>query len=98
MSKQHRLFSNSKDYHITIKGIDDSAIFYDNEDRIVFLEKLDVCKKKFELPKMNISMFEVENVVTTVSGDPTEEQKSAQQKAQFIADSIEGVRTVLTFN
>ncbi|MBQ3426474.1 MAG: hypothetical protein IJH37_04940 [Clostridia bacterium] len=53
---------------------------------------------KFELPKMNISMFEVENVVTTVSGDPTEEQKSAQQKAQFIADSIEGVRTVLTFN
>ena len=48
MSKQHRLFSNSKDYHITIKGIDDRAIFYDKEDRIVFLEKLDVCKKKFE--------------------------------------------------
>lgn len=48
MSRQHRLFSNSKIYHITIKGINDGDIFYDREDRVVFLEKTDICKKKFK--------------------------------------------------
>lgn len=53
---------------------------------------------KFELPKINISMFEVENVVTTASGDPTEEQKSAAEKAETAAAAIPNVDAVLTFN
>ena len=48
MSKYLREFSNSKIYHIIIKGIDESTIFYDDEDRNVFLNKLKVTKKKFK--------------------------------------------------
>ncbi|HCC04580.1 MAG TPA: hypothetical protein DEP51_07025 [Clostridiales bacterium] len=48
MSKYIREFSNSKIYHIIIKGIDESTIFYDDEDRNVFLNKLKVTKKKFK--------------------------------------------------
>ena len=48
MSKYIREFSNSKIYHIIIKGIDESTIFYDYEDRNVFLNKLIVTKKKFK--------------------------------------------------
>ena len=48
MSKYLREFSNSKVYHIIIKGIDDGTIFYDNEDRNVFLNKLEITKKKFK--------------------------------------------------
>ena len=48
MSKYLREFSNSKVYHIIIKGIDDGTIFYDDEDRNVFLNKLKVTKKKFK--------------------------------------------------
>ena len=48
MSKYLREFSNSKVYHIIIKGIDDGIIFYDDEDRNVFLNKLKVTKKKFK--------------------------------------------------
>ena len=49
MSKYLREFSNSKIYHIIIKGIDENTIFYDDEDRNVFLNKLKVTKKKFSL-------------------------------------------------
>lgn len=48
MSKKLREFSNSKVYHIIIKGIDDGTIFYDDEDRNVFLNKLKITKKKFK--------------------------------------------------
>ena len=48
MSKNLREFSNSKVYHIIIKGIDDGTIFYDDEDRNVFLNKLKITKKKFK--------------------------------------------------
>ncbi len=47
MSKYLREFSNSKIYHIIIKGIDEGTIFYDDEDRNVFLNKLKITKKKF---------------------------------------------------
>lgn len=49
MSRPLRKFSNSKVYHIIVKGIDDSDIFYDKEDKIVFLEILKICKKKFNI-------------------------------------------------
>lgn len=48
MSKYLREFSSSKIYHIIIKGIDEGTIFYDDEDRNVFLNKLKVTKKKFK--------------------------------------------------
>ena len=48
MSKYLREFSNSKIYHIIIKGIDESTIFYDDEDRNVFLNKLKISKKKYK--------------------------------------------------
>lgn len=48
MSKYLREFSNSKIYHIIIKGIDEGTIFYDDEDRNVFLNKLKITKKKFK--------------------------------------------------
>ena len=48
MSKYLRIFSSSKVYHIIIKGIDDGIIFYDDEDRNVFLNKLDITKKKYK--------------------------------------------------
>ena len=48
MSKYLREFSNSKIYHIIIKGIDEGTIFYDDEDKGVFLNKLKIAKKKFK--------------------------------------------------
>ena len=48
MSKYLREFSSSKIYHIIIKGIDEGTIFYDDEDRNVFLNKLKITKKKYK--------------------------------------------------
>ena len=48
MSKQLRKYSNSQIYHIILKGIDDENIFYDNIDRNVFLERIQLTKKLFE--------------------------------------------------
>lgn len=48
MPRQLRTFSNSNVYHIIIKGIDDSDIFYDDMDRNVFLEKVKLTKKEFK--------------------------------------------------
>jgi len=56
---------------------------------------------RFEIPTMNISMFEVENVVTNGS-DPTtpaETPKSAETKATAIAETITKVNdNILTFH
>ena len=48
MPRNHRSFSRSKVYHIIIKGLDDADIFYDNEDRVIFLEKIKYSKYKFK--------------------------------------------------
>ena len=48
MPRIHRCFSRSKTYHIVIKGLDDADFFYDNEDRIIFLEKIKHSKYKFK--------------------------------------------------
>lgn len=48
MPRQLRVFSNSKVYHIILKGIDNQNIFYDDEDRIVFLENISKSKEKFK--------------------------------------------------
>jgi hypothetical protein len=54
---------------------------------------------RFEIPTMNISMFEVENVITSEpSGVVPESPKSATQNATKIAESIEGVNNnILAF-
>ena len=48
MPRLPREYSDSKVYHIIIKGIDDGDIFYDNEDKLVFKEKLKLTKEKFK--------------------------------------------------
>lgn len=47
MSRNLRLFSTSKIYHIIFKGIDNQNIFYDDHDRNFFLEQISITKKKF---------------------------------------------------
>ena len=48
MPRLPREYSYSKVYHIIIKGIDDGDIFYDNEDKQVFKEKMKLTKEKFK--------------------------------------------------
>ena len=48
MSKIHRIFSISNIYHIIIKGTDDNDIFYSNDDRQAFLERLKICTQKYK--------------------------------------------------
>ena len=48
MPRLPREYSDSKVYHIIIKGIDDGDIFYDNEDKQVFKEKMKLTKDKFK--------------------------------------------------
>lgn len=47
MTKIHRNYSCSKTYHIIFKGIDSQNIFYDDQDRKIFLEKLIMTKKEY---------------------------------------------------
>ena len=47
MPRHSRIFSNSKIYHIIIKGIDSSDIFYSDQDRKMFLEKIKLVQKNF---------------------------------------------------
>lgn len=47
MPRPPRLFSNSKVYHIIIKGIDDQEIFYDDQDRKFFLKQISKTKLEF---------------------------------------------------
>jgi len=42
-----RLYSNSKVYHIILKGIDDQDIFYDDQDRKIFLKQILDSKSEF---------------------------------------------------
>ena len=48
MPTKIRTFANSKIYHIIIKGIDDQNIFYDNQDRNMFLNHLKTSQEKFK--------------------------------------------------
>jgi len=48
MTKNKRIPSNSKIYHIIIKGIDNQDIFYDDQDRRVFLKKLVLTKDEYD--------------------------------------------------
>ena len=47
MPRQPRNLSNSKIYHIILKGIDSSNIFYSNQDRLVFIEKIKLVQEIF---------------------------------------------------
>lgn len=47
MPRKIRVFSNSKVYHIILKGIDNQDIFYDDQDRRVFLKHLSITKKEY---------------------------------------------------
>lgn len=48
MTKKIRKFSTSNVYHIIIKGNNDSDIFYDDMDRKIFIEKVNLTKKEFK--------------------------------------------------
>lgn len=48
MPKLLRTYSNSKIYHIILKGIDNQDIFYDDQDRRVFLNDMLKTKKEFD--------------------------------------------------
>lgn len=47
MTRILRSYSNSKVYHIILKGIDDQNIFYDDQDRRVFLNNILETKKEY---------------------------------------------------
>lgn len=47
MTRIKRSYCHSKTYHTIFKGIDNQNIFYDDQDRIVFLEKLLKTKKEY---------------------------------------------------
>lgn len=48
MTRPIREFSNSNLYHIIIKGNNDSLIFYDDMDRNVFLDRINLTKEEFK--------------------------------------------------
>ena len=47
MPRNLRIFCHSKIYHIILKGIDNQDIFYDNQDRYVFLENIKKSQKNY---------------------------------------------------
>lgn len=47
MPRTPRAFCDSKVYHVILKGIDNQDIFYDDQDRYVFLENISKSKKKY---------------------------------------------------
>ena len=47
MARKLRIYSNSKIYHIIFKGIDNQDIFYDDQDRRVFLKLIAKTKMQF---------------------------------------------------
>jgi len=47
MTRILRSYSNSKVYHIILKGIDDQNIFYDDQDRYVFLKNILETKQEY---------------------------------------------------
>ena len=48
MTKILRSYSNSKTYHIIFKGIDNQNLFYDEQDRRIFLKKLALTKEEYD--------------------------------------------------
>ena len=48
MPRPPRIYSNSKVYHIILKGIDDQNIFYDDRDREFFLKQISITKTEFK--------------------------------------------------
>lgn len=57
MGKFPRQYSSSNTYHIIIKGIDNQNIFYDDQDRILFLKKLLITKKEYDLKIYSYSLM-----------------------------------------
>lgn len=49
MTRIKRKYSISNTYHIIIKGIDNQNIFYDDQDRRVFLKKLLITKEEYDM-------------------------------------------------
>lgn len=47
MPRTSRRLSNSKVYHIILKGIDGQTIFYDDQDKKFFLKQISITKKEF---------------------------------------------------
>ena len=48
MPRKSREYSISNIYHVILKGNDRQDIFYDEEDRYLFLEKIKILRKKFK--------------------------------------------------
>ena len=48
MPRKSRIYSESKIYHIILRGIDKQLIFCDDEDRIIFLNQLLITIEKFK--------------------------------------------------
>ena len=47
MARRCRVYSNSKTYHNILKGIDNQNIFYEDQDRNVFLKYMLITKKEY---------------------------------------------------
>ena len=47
MPRKSRIFSSSKIYHIVLKGIDDTNLFYSDQDKSKFIEKIKLTKKEY---------------------------------------------------
>lgn len=47
LTRPLRRYGNSKVYHVIFKGIDNQDIFYDDQDRRIFLKHLSITKKNF---------------------------------------------------
>ena len=58
LTKIKRFYSKSKIYHNIIKGIDNQNIFYDDQDRRVFLKKLLVTKKEYDIKICSYSLMD----------------------------------------
>ena len=54
---------------------------------------------RFETPKMNISMFELENVLTTIvsGGDPEPSQTSLQKATAGIQTNLSTAKAIFEF-
>ena len=57
MARGPRIISNSKVYHIILKGIDSQDIFYDDQDKIFFLKQISITKKEFNYTVYSYSLM-----------------------------------------
>jgi len=58
MTRKIRNYAISKTYHIIIKGIDDQNIFYDVQDRRVFLKYVSITKKEYNYNIFSYSLMD----------------------------------------